>query len=39
MQEKKPKLVSFEVLIGLVLASILAGAVSGAGVGGAEEEK
>jgi len=38
MQEKKPKLVSF-VLIGLVLASILAGAVSGAGVGGAEEEK
>ena len=37
MREKKPELASF-VLIGLVLTSIFAGAVSGAGVGGAEEE-
>nr|CBH39021.1 hypothetical protein, secreted [uncultured archaeon] len=37
MREKKAELASF-VLIGLVLASIFAGAVSGAGVGGAEEE-
>jgi len=37
MREKKPGLAPF-VLIGLVLASIFAGAVSGAGVGGAEEE-
>ena len=37
MREKKPELASL-VLIGLVLASLFAGAVSGAGVGGAEEE-
>jgi rhodanese-related sulfurtransferase len=37
MREKKPGLASF-VLIGLVLASIFVGAVSSAGVGGAEEE-
>ena len=36
MREKKPELASF-VLIGLILASILAGAVSGAGVGGVED--
>jgi parallel beta-helix repeat protein len=37
MREKKPGLASF-VLIGLILASILAGAASGASVGGAEDE-
>jgi hypothetical protein len=36
MREKKPQLASF-VLIGVMLASIFAGAASGAGVGGAEE--
>jgi rhodanese-related sulfurtransferase len=36
MREKKPELASF-VLIGLLLASIFVGAVSGADVGGAEE--